>query len=82
MPQDPDDPDAHGLPPGVELPDRRLFGAGQLWALTVFNGLGLAVIIAAWLIADQYETVLAGCAAVVAAFFVINLARWWRFRSG
>jgi hypothetical protein len=75
-PRQPSDPDAQGLPPGVELPPAGPYRRDQLWALVVTNAVGLVIVAALWKLAPQYPRALVVCTFFVALFFVINLMRW------
>jgi hypothetical protein len=77
----PPDPDWEGLPPGVVLPERRLYARKQLWALLVFNAIALAVMLVfLWGASRQSRVVVAVCTAAVGALVVVNAVRWWRLR--
>lgn len=70
------DPDAVNLPPGVTLPDRRVFVAGQIWAMLVANLVALAVLLLLMVVLPTQRRLLTVCAALVGLVAAINLVRW------
>ncbi|MCE9590927.1 MAG: hypothetical protein K8S99_10425 [Planctomycetes bacterium] len=75
-PRQPDDPDAAGLPPGVELPDPVRYRADQLRGLLLSNVVALAVLLVLVALMPNFRALPAGCATVVAVVAVFNLLRW------
>ncbi len=79
MPHPPDhDPDAQGLPPGTELPERRAYARGQLRGLMVSNAVGLLVLLALWGLFRGAGAIWGPCAAIMAVLLVVNWIRWIR----
>lgn len=73
----PDDPDAAGLPPNVELPEPRAFRRDQLRALAASNAAGLMIIlICAGISSGRAVRLLQILAALLAVLLVVNTARW------
>lgn len=74
--QDESDPEAIHLPPGVTLPDRRAFVAGQIWAMLAGNLVALAVLLVLVVSLPAHRRLLTICAALVGLVAAINLVRW------
>ena len=76
-----DDPDAVNLPPGVVLPDRDEYRAGQLRAQWFNSVIALVIVAIFWLTTTQYRSALGAVTAAVAFYFVLNFVRYQRALS-
>jgi hypothetical protein len=70
------DPDAIGLPPGVELPDAATFKRDQLWSWVVSNGVGFGILLAIWLLTGLERNFLLFLVVLLGLTLLTNIIRW------
>ena len=74
-----DDPDAEGLPPGAELPERSMFVKGQHLARGVTALIALGVLIAFWgVFGRQYPVLNAVCAGLILTSAAYHFFRFFK----
>lgn len=70
------DPDAHGLPPGVVLPEPHVFARDQLKGLVISNAVGFVALLLLSIWSPTSPKLLAMLAGLLGVMLVVNVGRW------
>lgn len=72
------DPDAQGLPPHIQLPDRHHYMRSQFRARALLCAVGLVIVGAFWFANRGTSAIYPWCFALVGVTLLVTLFRLWR----